>query len=433
MKSFLAFLALACVLPAAFANEDWPQFRGPQGNGHSDSKGLPLQFGDANGELKNVKWKTPIHDRGWSSPVILGNQVWMTTATEDGKQLFAICVDRDTGKILLDQKLFDVPNPQFAHKFNSYASPSPVIEPGRVYITFGSPGTACLDTKTFKVLWQRTDIECNHFRGAGSSPIIHGNLLIMHYDGSDHQFVLALDKNTGKDVWRAKRSIDFQDLMPDGKVQAEGDFRKAYATPHIAIINGKPMLLSIGAKAAYAYEPKTGKEIWRVEERGQHSASTRPVVVDGLVVYPTGFSKGQLMAVKPDGTGNVTDSHVVWRVKRNVSNKPSVTVINGLIYMIDDAGIASCVDPKNGDYIWNERLVTGGFSASPVYVDGHLWFFSEEGKVFALKPGREFKVASSTQVGDGFMSSPAVAGKAFYLRTRTHLYRVEESGRASAK
>ena len=249
--------------PLLVANPDWPQFRGPNGDGHSDSTDLPLTWS----ESQNVKWKTPVHGRAWSSPVVFGSQVWLTTATEDGHELFAVCIDRDSGKIVQDLKLFEVDKPQFRHQFNSYASPTPVIEPGRVYVTFGSPGTACLDTQTGKVLWERRDFVCNHYRGAGSSPILFGDLLIMNFDGSDHQFVVALDKNTGKTAWRTERSIDFKDLDADGKPQTEGDLRKAFATPQVATLDGRPVLISQGAKATYAYEPLTGLEIWRVEER----------------------------------------------------------------------------------------------------------------------------------------------------------------------
>ena len=252
----------------------WPQFRGPDGNGVSKATGLPVTWS----EQDNVRWKVPIHGRAWSSPIVLGDQVWMTTATPDGKQLFAIAIAKDTGKVLHDLKLFDVATPQFAHAFNTYASPTPVAEPGRVYVTFGSPGTAAIDTATGKTLWTRRDLECNHFRGAGSSPIIFRDLLIMHFDGSDVQYVVAHDKRTGKTAWKTPRSIDFQDLEPNGKPKADGDFRKAFATPQIVTSQGKPVLISLGSKAAYAYDPLTGRELWRHEERDQFSASTRPVV-----------------------------------------------------------------------------------------------------------------------------------------------------------
>lgn len=417
----MQFLLLALVLTLPLpAGENWPQFRGPDGTGHSDSTGLPLQWS----ETQNVVWKTPIHDRGWSSPVVYGNQVWLTSATKDGRQLFVLCIDRDTGKILRDWKLFDVAEPQFAHAFNTHASPTPVIEAGRIYVTFGAAGTACIDTKTFKVLWERRDIECNHFRGAGSSPILFGNLLLMHFDGSDRQFVMALDKRTGKTVWRTERSIDFQDLDENGKPAAEGDMRKAFATPHVVRLNGRWEMISLGAKAAYAYDPNTGKELWRVEERAQHSASTRPVVGHGMIYFPSGFAAGQLLAVRAGGSGHITDTHVAWRVKRGVPNKPSILLVDDLIYMIGDTGIASCIDAKTGEQVWQQRI-GGEYSASPVYADGRLWFFSEDGKTTVLKPGRTFELLAENRLADGFMASPAIAGRAFFLRTRTHLYRIE--------
>jgi outer membrane protein assembly factor BamB len=336
-----------------------------------------------------------------------------------------MCVDRETGKVVHNLKLFDVVLPQYVHPFNTYASPTPVIEEGRVYVTFGAPGTACLDTKTGKVLWQRRDFACNHFRGAGSSPILHGGLLIMNFDGSDHQFVVALDKSTGKTVWTQKRSIDYQDLDSEGKPQAEGDLRKAFSTPHIAMMNGKVLLLSSGAKAHYAYDPLTGKELWRVEERGQHSASTRPVAGKDLIYFQTGWSKGQLLAVRPGGQGVVTDSHVAWRAKRSIPNKPSILLVDDLIFMVDDGGISSCLDAKTGSEIWQERI-QGAYSASPVYADGKIYFFSEEGKTMVIETGRAFKKLAENKLEGGFMASPAITGKAFVLRTKTHLYRIEE-------
>jgi outer membrane protein assembly factor BamB len=415
------FLPLLLLAQALLSGQNWPQFRGPHGTGHSDARGLPLHWS----ETQNVVWKTPIHDRGWSSPVIYGKQIWLTTASKDGRELYVLCLDRDTGKMIRDWKLFDVAQPQFVHPFNTPASPTPVIERGRVYVTFGAAGTAAIDTKTFRLLWERRDIECNHFRGAGSSPILFRNLLLMHFDGSDHQFVMALDKNTGKTVWQTRRSIDFQDLDKDGKPAADGDLRKAFSTPHVERINGRWEMISLGAKAAYSYDPMTGKELWRVEERGQHSASTRPVIGHGMIFFPTGFSAGQLFAVRTGGEGLITDSHVAWKVKRGVSNKPSILLVDSLIYMIGDTGIASCIDAMTGEQVWQQRI-GGEYSASPVYADGRLWFFSQDGTTTVLKPGRVFEQLAVNRLDEGFMASPAIAGKAFYLRTRTHLYRIEQ-------
>jgi outer membrane protein assembly factor BamB len=255
--------------------------------------------------------------------------------------------------------------------------------------------------------------------------VLFGNLLLMHFDGSDRQFVIALDKKTGKTVWQTNRSIDFQDLDQQGKPAAEGDLRKAFATPHVEQINGRWEMISLGAKAAYSYDPLTGRELWRVEERGQHSASTRPVIGHGMIFFPTGFAAGQLFAVRTGGKGLITDTHVAWKVKRGVPNKPSILLVDGLIYMVGDTGIASCVDAKTGEQVWQHRI-GGEYSASPVYADGRLWFFSEDGKTTVLTPGRTFAQIAESRLDEGFLASPAIAGKAFYLRTRTHLYRIED-------
>jgi outer membrane protein assembly factor BamB len=416
----LGIAALGFLTSVASLSAQWPQFRGPEGLGTANAK-VPLTWS----EDSNVRWKTAIHGRAWSSPVILGSQVWLTTATEDGRELFAIALDKDSGRILHDLKLFHVEKPQYAHPFNTYASPTPAIEPGRVYVTFGSPGTAAIDTRTGKVLWERRDFECNHFRGAGSSLVIFENLLLMHFDGSDHQFVVALDKNTGKTVWRTDRSVDFQDLGPDGKPQAEGDFRKAFSTPHVVTAGGRQVMVSIGSKATYGYDPRTGQEIWKVIERASHSASTRPVTGHGLVFVPTGFQSSQLLALRADGKGDVTATHVVWRVAKGVPSKPSVVLVGDLIYMVNDTGILSAVDAKSGEIVGRGR-VTGTYSASPVAVAGRIYVFNEDGKTTVIEASRELKVLAENQLAEGFMASPAIDGNAVFLRTRTHMYRIEE-------
>ena len=395
------------------------------------ARGLPLQWGETN----HVRWKTAVHGRGWSSPVIWDRQVWLTTATKDGKELFAVCLDRDTGRVVHDLKLFTVESPQFAHQFNSHASPTPVLEEGRVYVTFGAAGTACLDTRNGKVLWERRDIECNHFRGAGSSPILYGDLLLMNFDGSDRQFIIALDSKTGKTAWQRERSIDYKDLGPDGKPEAAGDWRKAFSTPHVAVLAGGPVLISQGAKAVYGYEPRGGRELWRVEERTSHSASSRPVAGHGLVFVNSGWSNGQLLALRPGRQGEVLDANgaqtnqgpltLVWKSKRNVPKKPSLQLAGDLLFSIDDGGIAGCLEAQTGRELWRER-VGGNYSASPLFADGRIYFFSEEGKATVIAAGREFKKLAESTLADGFMASPAVAGRALFLRTRTHLYRVEE-------
>ena len=416
-------IALALSAGRSFADQNWPQFRGPTGQGISDSTGVPATWD----EKTNLAWKTAIHGRAHSSPVVWGDQVWLTSATEDGRQLFVLCVDKNTGKVLRDTKLFDVAVPQYAHPFNSYASPTPAIEQGRLYVTFGSPGTACLDTKTGKVLWERRDFVCNHWRGAGSSPVIWNDLVFLPFDGSDYQYLVALNKNSGETVWRVDRSIDFQDIDPNtGKPQADGDWRKAFSTPRVVSFgDGKPVLLTLGSKALYACEPATGKELWRVEDREAHSGSATPVVGDGLIFINMGHGHPELWAVRPGGSGIVTDSHVAWKVRSNVPTRGSVLLHDGLIYMVDDGGIASCLEAATGKKVWGKRI-GGEYSASPLYADGRIYFFSQDGKTTAIAPGREMKVLGESKLDEGFMASPAVSGKALILRTKSHLYRIEQ-------
>jgi len=436
MSRLQALLAVAAAsylatCPAPAANP-WPQFRGPQGNGHHD-QALPLRWS----ENENLRWKTAIHGKGWASPVIGEDKVWLATATEDGTRLSVIALDRSAGSVVLDRELFQVDSPQFCHKFNSYASPTPVLAGNRVFITFGSPGTACLDARDGRVLWERRDLECNHYRGAGSSPIVYRDLLILHFDGSDQQYVAALDIQTGRTVWKTNRSVDFQDLDENGLPKMEGDLRKAYATPEVAILDGVDVLLSSGAMAHYAYEPLTGRELWRVEDRNAHSASTRTTVAHGLVYIPTGWPNGQLLAIRPGRPGEVLDVSqphppdtplqlaVAWKVRRSVPRKPSVLVVKDLLFMVDDGGIASCLDAHTGAEFWRER-VGGDHSAAPLFANGRIYFCNEVGKTSVVEASREFKVLAENALDEGFMASPAAAGKALFLRSRTHLYCIEE-------
>lgn len=417
----IRFLIAALLAGNALASTPfWPEFRGPTGQGivPGESK-LPLAWS----EEKNVTWKTPIHGRAWSSPVSDGTRIWMTTATSNGMELAAIAIDYQSGKTLHDLMLFRVEKPQYAHPFNTYASPTPVLDGDRVYMTWGSPATACLDAASGKVLWERRDIECNHFRGAGSSPVIYKNLLIMNFDGSDHQFVIALDKNTGKTVWRTKRSLDFKDLTPEGKPSADGDWRKAFSTPLIHDFGQGPILISHGSKALYAYEPMSGKELWHVEEQKTHSGSGRPIAGHGLVFCSMGHSKSELWAVKPGGSGDVTDSHVAWKVKRNVPTRSSAVLVGELIFMVDDGGIASCLNAKTGDQVWNERI-GGTYSAAPIATSDRVYFFSEDGKCIVVGAAPEFKVLATNPLSDGFMATPAVVNDSFIFRTKSHLYRI---------
>ncbi|MCD8535964.1 MAG: PQQ-like beta-propeller repeat protein [Verrucomicrobia bacterium] len=399
---------------------DWNQFRGPEADGVVRHGNPPMLWS----ESRNVDWKVAIHDRGWSSPVVSGDQIWLTTATEDGTKLYAICVDAVSGRVQYDQLLFQIEDPQFAHKFNSYASPTPIVHEGRVYVTFGSPGTACIDTRTFETLWTREDLVCDHFRGAGSSPVLHNGKLIMHFDGADYQYAIALDSATGKTLWKSDRSVDFRDLTPDGKPQADGDFRKAFSTPYLLqeSQHGPWVMASLGSKAAYGYDPDSGQELWRIEDHSGHSGTCVPFVFQGKIGFVTGFSRGTLYTIPVGSRGALNSDSIQWSVKRNVPNKPSPVLANNLLFMVDDGGIASCIDPVNGSELWRERI-GGNFSASPLVANNHVYFFSEEGVTTLVEASATFKINASNLLANGFMATPAVYKNSFLLRTKSHLYK----------
>ncbi|HEY1190057.1 MAG TPA: PQQ-binding-like beta-propeller repeat protein [Gemmata sp.] len=418
----LAWAALAS------AADSWPGFRGPTADGHSASQNPPTKWS----EKDNVLWKTEIHGKGWSSPVVLGDQVWVTTSDEvldtapqpkkggppanpvKELKLFAVCADRKTGTILHDIKLRTEANPAYCHPFNSYATPTPYIEEGHLYAHFGSHGTFCVDTATGKVLWERLDLKCDHFRGPGSSPVVYGDLLYLIFDGFDRQYVTALDKKTGKTVWKTDRQIKY--------ASSNGDYKKAYATPVLLKVGGKDWLVCPSAECTMAYDPKTGEEIWRLTHGGMNGAA-RPVMADGLLYLNSGHT-AKLFALKPDGLkGAVPKDAIAWQTAKGVSTRPSLLVANGLLFMVSDNGIATCLETATGKQLWSERL-DGEFSASPVYANGSVYFCNQTGKTFVIKADKAYTPLAENRLDGGFMASPALAGDELFLRTKTHLYAI---------
>jgi len=438
-RTWFAIFAIACSHLTTRA--DWPDFRGPGGDGHVSSSGqligLPLHWSETN----NIKWKTEIPHKGLSTPVIMDGKVWLTTATVDGHDFFAICVDAETGKMRFNEKLFHSDNPESlgnGASMNSYATPSAVIEPGRVYVHFGSFGTACLDSGTGKMLWKREDLRCRHYRGPSSSPVLFENLLILTFDGADLQYVIALDKKTGKTVWKIDRSVAWNDENEPGQMAKEGDMRKAHSTPLIVTAGGKPLMLSGGAKAAYGYDARTGRELWQVRYP-DFSVAPRPIFDGTLAFIVTGLTKKELWAIKPGGKEDATETAVVWKVKKGVGKYASPILVDGLIYTAAEESFITCIEAATGETIWIER-VGGKYAASPIYGDGRLYFPSQEGTTLVLKPGRMLEILATNTLASGCMASPAVDGKALFLRNKTHLLRIEEisepkptQARASAK
>ncbi|MHC4438874.1 MAG: outer membrane protein assembly factor BamB family protein [Planctomycetota bacterium] len=421
-------ITLVILIAPTMSSGDWPEFRGPSGNGmasipgSSKTTGIPLRWS----KTENIRWKTSIPHKGWSTPVVMNNQVWLTTATLDGHDFFVICVDAKSGVILLNKKLFHADNPEpLGNPLNSYASPSPAIESGRVYVHFGSYGTACLNTETFELLWERSDLPCRHFRGPGSSVILYEDLLILTMDGVDVQYLVSLDKKTGRTVWKTDRTADWNDLDSEGKPRGEGDLRKAYSTPLIIDVNGKKQMISVGAKAVYGYDPADGRELWKVHTRG-FSGASRPVYGNGIAYMISGFGKTELLAIKADGSGDITDTNIIWKTGKNVPRTPSLLLVDDLLFTINDTGTLMCLEALTGKQVWSQRI-PGDYAASLLYADGRIYSFNRDGKATVFRAARKYEILATNTLDSGFMASAAVSGKALFLRTKTHLYRIESS------
>ncbi len=441
--TFRIFSALALLVSSAAA-DDWPQFRGPEGQGHAEQgrqghsrvAGLPLNWS----ETENVTWKVPVEGCGWSSPVICGNEIWMTTALvtpatpEDAKRkldtlefavpnpvvadrvvLKVVAVDRGNGQLIRSVTLFDIDEPLQICAVNSYASPTPVVEPGRLYCDFGAMGTVCLDTTTGKILWKR-HLPIEHQVGPGSSPVVYGKLLLLIRDGCDVQYVTALDKQTGETVWKTSRPPIDATYTP---------YKKAFSTPLVIEHAGRRQMIAMAARWIVSYDPDSGKELWRVDTGSTFSNSSRPVYGHGLVFVTTAFGGTELLAIRPDGRGDVTETHVAWTTRRQVPRTPSPLLVGNELYTISDGGVATCMDAVTGKVHWAERLLSK-CSASPILAADRIYFFAEDGKTSAIRPGTEFTQLAESQLAGRIMASVAVADGAFFLRSDTHLYRIEQ-------
>lgn len=414
----------------------WNQFRGPAGDGSSSATSLPVEFSE---DSENLVWKTAVTGRAWSSPVVWGDQVWVTNAPEienpEGVTavkaftddvpprkspitLSAVCLDLKSGRILHDVKVFDVYRLQFTHPTNSYASPTPYIEEGRIYVHFGAYGTACLDTTTGRKLWERRDLKCDHWRGPGSSPVVYGDLLYLTFDGFDRQFVIALDRNTGETVWRKDRNIDYG--------TDNGDRKKAYSTPQMIRVDDRDLLVSPSASATIAYDPPTGDIVWTLYHGGMNAAA-RPLYGNGLVYINAGDGPDALVAVRPNGSGDITESHIAWRTGRMTPKRPSQILVGQNYFMMNDEGVCSCLDALSGKIIWTKRI-SGRYWASPLHAGDHIYFFSQEGTIPVIRASREFELVSESKLDGSFNASPAVAGDALILRSHTHVYCFRKGG-----
>ncbi|WP_397568983.1 PQQ-binding-like beta-propeller repeat protein [Schlesneria sp. T3-172] len=398
----LGFLAICLFVSTGLFAGDSPQFRGAGGEGHSDETALPLTWS----ETDNIRWKTDIAGLGWSTPSIAGTEVWLTTALDEGKSLRVICLHRDTGKELHNVEVFHHDDPGPVHGKNSYASPSVLIDGPQLFVHFGKLGTACL-TRGGEIVW-KTELQYNHRHGPGGSPVVFDDLLIIACDGTDVQYVTALNKKTGEEVWKTPR---------DGKM--------AYSTPLLIEVNGQPQLVSTGGEWAIGYEPRTGKEIWRFRYPSGYSNVPRPVHGQGLVFLCSGYDKPWIYAVRPDGTGDVTESHMVWKLDRGAPLNPSPLLVGNELYLIADNGIATCLDAKTGKQHWQKRL-GGNFTSSLLFAENRIYLLDEQGKTYVIAPTKEaYTELAVNELPGRTQATIAAADRSLFLRTDTRLYRIQ--------
>lgn len=406
--------AVSAALAAVAHAGDWPQFRGPTGQGHAPDETVPLTWS----ETENVAWKTAVPGRGWSSPVIGGGLVWLTTAVTDrdaGTSLRLLAYDAASGAAAINVEVFAIADTTLLNRKNSFASPTPVVDTNgdRVHVHFGAQGTAAVaagGASAGEVLW-RTRFPYTSQHGNGGSPILHEGLLIVSIDGYDTAFLVAVDARSGEERWRFVRPAPIS---------------QAYSTPLAIRVGDAEQIIAVSAFRATAHEPKTGRAIWRVEYPGGFSNVSRPVHGHGLVYLSTGFNEPVLLAVRPTGKGNVTDSEVAWRLRRGAPLTASPILVGGELYTVTDTGIATCIDALTGNIHWQQRL-GGNHSASPVLAAGRIHFQNEDGVTTVVAPGARFELLARNQLDGATLASIAVADNSLFIRTGTHIYRIEES------
>jgi outer membrane protein assembly factor BamB len=404
LRITIGFVVL--LLPFSLAaGADWPQFRGPDGQGRGDVRNLPAEWSEQSG---NIVWKAAIPGLGWSSPVVQGHELRITTADDEGRSLRAVCLDVRDGRELRDVEVFHQEKPGAVHTKNSYASPTPVIAGDRLFVHYGAFGAACL-SREGKVIWRRK-LEYNQVHGPGGSPLVRGDQVIINCDGGDAAYVTALDANTGEVQWRSDRPEN------SGK-------KFAFSTPLPVNVNGRTQIVSAGAGCVAAYDPATGREVWRVDYPGGYSVVPRPAFGHGLVFVSSGYDQPVLYAIRADGNGNVTDTHVAWTLERNAPLNPSPLLVGDELYIVSDRGVAMCVDARSGEVHWQERL-GGNYSSSPVYGDGKIYFLNETGQTTVIAPGKEFRELAVNSLPGRTLATPALLDGAVILRTDTHLYRI---------
>ena len=418
LSSFIIVTLISCSKKRTSQDKNWTHFRGSDLNGIAVNENIPLKW-----DQSVIKWKTAIHDKGYSSPVVYGNQIWLTTAKDDGKEIYAVCIDYQTGRIIYDIKVFTPEEVDVKHSVNTYATPTPCVEEGFVYVHYGSIGTACISTENGTVVWKQTGLKIKQVHAAASSPIIYKNLIILHFESTDVRFIAALDKSTGNLVWRTDRPEEpYVPLPKFGK--------PAFITPIIINVKGRDMLISNGSAICQSFDPATGREIWRIVD-GAETTIAMPFTENGVLFWYTGFNVGKdgktytdLLAVNPDGEGDIK-GNIIWNRKDETNDNQMLSPVikDRLIYTVTTINNMMCIDAATGKEMWS-RHMTSHYNSSPLFIKGNIWFFSTKGEVLVLKAGRQYEVVSNNKMDSGIWATPAVLRNSMIMRTENYLYRI---------
>lgn len=411
----LRFLPAALLLLSPpLQAQDWPQFRGPQSDGIVRVEGVPREWS----KTSQVAWKVDLPGKGWSSPVLRSGRLYLTTAVARGtdqdaagpRSLRALCLEAGTGAVVWDTEVFaESANTPAIHQKNSHASPTPVVAADRLFVHFGHEGTACLDLSG-KKLWEQRSLKYPPVHGGGASPLLVDGLLVFPCDGADGPFLAALKADNGAVAWRTLRG--------------GGASKKfSFCTPALIPWEGREQIISPFSDAIAAYEPSTGKELWRIKYTG-YSVIAQPAFGHGLIYFTTSYDAPVTYAVRPGGKGDVTSSHVAWTQDKRSPNTPSPVLLGNELYQVADNGIASCLDAKTGKIHWQERTARA-CSASPLIVGDTLFVFDEFGTTTLLKAGTTFKKLGENKLeGERTLATPVPAPGAWFIRTEKRLYAI---------
>ena len=407
LKRIMIFLMLSSIAAA----NDWPEFRGVNGSGVIPDANLPITWSTT----KNVTWKVMIPGKGWSSPVVYDEKVFVTAATEDHKgdprALRVVCLDAQTGKIDWDKKVLSPQGEGIKHPKNSHSSSTPLVRDGRIYAHFAHMGTACLKLDG-EILWAMNHLKYEPKHGTGSSPVLVGDHLIFNCDADDDPFIAAVHKDSGKVAWTTRRS----------KTRATNKF--SFSTPVVIDVGEKQQVVSPGSGAVWGYDPANGQELWRVDYGLGFSVTPRPVYGNGLVYVSSGHGDKGLYAIRPGGKGNVTATHIKWKLERNGPVTPTPLLVGSELYIVRDNGDILCLDAITGKVHWQDEI-KGVYSSSPVCGGGRIYIASEKGIFTVFKVGKEFEILAENDMKEKTYATPAIIDDALIIRTEAMLYRID--------